>query len=38
MKEIYSKPVSKIEEFSAVEVLTASGIGIELGNGDDDVA
>lgn len=26
MKEIYSKPVSKIEEFSAVEVLTASGI------------
>ncbi len=34
MKETYSKPVSKIDEFSAVEVLTASGI--ENGVGDDD--
>lgn len=34
MKETYSKPMMDVEEFSTVEVLTASGI--EDGNGNDD--
>lgn len=35
MKEIYTKPVSELEEFENVDVLTAS-TGIEGGNGEDD--
>lgn len=43
MKEIYTKPVSQVEEFSAMDVLTASGIvdpinpswGIEQGEVED---
>lgn len=30
MKEIYTKPEAKIEEFKSVEVLTASGNGTEI--------
>lgn len=29
MKEIYTKPMAEVEEFSAVEVLTTSAIGNE---------
>ncbi len=37
MKEIYTKPEAKIEEFKAVEVLTASfGDGTEILPGGDD--
>lgn len=30
MKEIYTKPMAEVEEFSAVEVLTASSTGAEV--------
>lgn len=34
MKELYTKPMSQIDEFEAVDVLTASGI--EIVEGEDD--
>lgn len=30
MKEIYTKPMAEVEEFAAVEVLTASSTGAEV--------
>ena len=36
MKELYTKPVSELEKFENVDVLTASPTGIEGGNGEDD--
>ncbi len=36
MKEIYTKPEAKIDEFKSFEVLTASFTGIEEGVGDND--
>lgn len=35
MKELYTKPVSELEKFENVDVLTVS-TGIEAGNGEDD--
>lgn len=35
MKELYTKPMSQIDEFKTVDVITTS-TGTDLGNGDDD--
>lgn len=34
MKEIYTKPMAEVEEFSTVEVLTTSGSGLTPGGNE----
>jgi hypothetical protein len=36
MKEVYKKPLTKIDEFKTADVVTTSFTGIENGAGDDD--